>query len=246
MRALSDTAFRAYRGLVYEEPGFKTFFREATPISEIADLKIGSRPSSRTASDAIQHLRAIPWVFSWAQTRIMLPGWYGVGAALASFADRGLLRAMAQGWPFFQTALSNLEMVLAKADMDIATGYAELVADEALRERIFEAIRNEWKSTCDGVLEVPGQSTLLERNPALARSIRLRLPYVEPLNLLQIELLRRYRAGDRDERVHEGIHLTINGISAGLRHTGGTWLKRPSGGRANAPRAGRQGAVHWL
>jgi phosphoenolpyruvate carboxylase len=220
MRILSGAAFRTYRGLVYDEAGFKTFFRQATPIGEIAELKIGSRPASRTTSDAIEDLRAIPWVFSWAQARMMLPGWFGVGAALAAFPDRGLLRAMAQGWPFFQTALANLEMVLFKADMDVATGYADLVTDEALRTRIFDAIRNGWTSAHDGVLEIAGQSALLERNPALARSIRLRLPYIEPLNQLQIELLRRYRRGDVDERLREGIHLTINGIAAGLRNTG--------------------------
>lgn len=147
-------------------------------------------------------------------------GWYGVGAALAAFPDRGLLRAMAESWPFFQTALSNLEMVLAKSDMDVAADYADLVADEALRARIFGAIRNGWTSTHDGLLDVVGQSTLLERNPALARSIRLRLPYIEPLNHLQVELLRRHRSGDADERVRESIHLTINGIAAGLRNTG--------------------------
>jgi phosphoenolpyruvate carboxylase len=220
MRTLSATAFSTYRGLVYDEPGFKTFFRQATPIGEIAELKIGSRPASRTTSDAIEDLRAIPWVFSWAQARMMLPGWYGVGAALTAFPDRGLLRAMAQEWPFFQTALSNLEMVLAKADMDVAIGYADLVTDEALRTRIFGAIRDGWTRTHDGLLEMGGRSALLERNPALARSIRLRLPYIEPLNQLQIELLRRYRQGDVDERLREGIHLTINGIAAGLRNTG--------------------------
>jgi phosphoenolpyruvate carboxylase len=150
----------------------------------------------------------------------MLPGWYGVGAALTGFADRGLLRAMAEGWPFFQTALSNLEMVLAKADMDVASGYAGLVTEEGLRTHVFGAIRSGWTSAHDGLLEIKGQSTLLEGNPALARSIRLRLPYIEPLNQLQIELLRRYRQGDDDERVREGIHLTINGIAAGLRNTG--------------------------
>ena len=220
MSTLSAAALKAYRGLVYEEPGFKRFFRQATPIGEIAELKIGSRPASRTSSDAIEDLRAIPWVFSWAQARIMLPGWYGVGAALAAFPDRGLLRAMAQGWPFFQTALSNLEMVLAKADMDVATGYAGLVTDEVLRTHIFGAIHSGWTSAHDGLLETTGQSALLEGTPALARSIRLRLPYIEPLNQLQIELLRRYRQGDVDERVREGIHLTINGIAAGLRNTG--------------------------
>jgi phosphoenolpyruvate carboxylase len=220
MRALSAAAFAAYRGLVYGEPGFKTFFRQATPIGEIAELKIGSRPASRAKSDAIEDLRAIPWVFSWAQARIMLPGWYGVGAALAAFSDRGLLRAMAEGWPFFRAALSNLEMVLAKSDMNVAAGYADLVADAALRARIFGVIRDGWRSAHDGLLDVAGRSALLERNPALARSIRLRLPYIEPLNHLQIELLRRYRGGGGDERVREGIHLTINGIAAGLRNTG--------------------------
>jgi phosphoenolpyruvate carboxylase len=220
MRAVSAAALAAYRGLVYGEPGFKAFFREATPIGEIADLKIGSRPASRTKSDAIEDLRAIPWVFSWAQARIMLPGWYGVGQALDAFPDRGLLRAMAEGWPFFQAALSNLEMVLAKSDMDVAAAYADLVADRTLRTGIFGAIRDGWTSAHDGLLDVVGQSVLLEHNPALARSIRLRLPYVEPLNYLQVELLRRHRDGDADERVREGIHLTVNGIAAGLRNTG--------------------------
>ena len=220
MGTLSATAFAAYRGLVYDNPGFKTFFRQATPIGEITELKIGSRPASRTKSDAIEDLRAIPWVFSWAQARIMLPGWYGAGAAFAAFPDRGLLRAMAEDWPFFQTALSNLEMVLAKSDMSIAADYADLVPDAVLRARIFGAIREEWGSAHDGLLDIAAQSALLERNPALARSIRLRLPYIEPLNHLQVELLRRHRDGDADERVREGIHLTINGIAAGLRNTG--------------------------
>jgi phosphoenolpyruvate carboxylase len=127
---------------------------------------------------------------------------------------------MAQGWPLFQTALSNLEMVLAKADMEVASGYADLVIDEPLRTHIFGAIRSGWTVAHDGLLEITGQSALLEGNPALARSIRLRLPYIEPLNQLQIELLRRYRWGNADERVREGIHLTINGIAAGLRNTG--------------------------
>ena len=150
----------------------------------------------------------------------MLPGWYGVGQALAAFPDRGLLRRMAEGWPFFRAALSNLEMVLAKSDMDVAAAYAELVADRTLRLGIFGAIRDGWTSAHDGLLDVVGQSALLEHNPALARSIQLRLPYIEPLNYLQVELLRRHRGGDTDERVREGIHLTINGVAAGLRNTG--------------------------
>jgi phosphoenolpyruvate carboxylase len=220
MRALSAAALGAYRRLIYDDPNFATFFRQATPIGEIADLKIGSRPASRTKSDAIEDLRAIPWVFSWAQARIMLPGWYGVGAAFAAFPDRGLLRAMAEDWPFFQATLSNLEMVLAKSDMNVAAGYAELVDDTGVRTRIFGDIRDGWEGAHDNLLEIVGQSTLLERNPELAHAIRLRLPYIEPLNQLQVELLRRHRSGDADDRVREGIHLTINGIAAGLRNTG--------------------------
>jgi phosphoenolpyruvate carboxylase len=217
---ISASAFAAYRGLVYETPGFKDFFRAATPIAEIADLKIGSRPASRTKSDRIEDLRAIPWVFSWAQARVMLPGWYGAGQAFAAFADRGLLAEMVVRWPFLQATLSNLEMVLAKSDMDIAARYAGLVPDAGVRTRVFGAIRDGWLQTRDQLLELTGQSALLERQPELARSIRLRLPYIEPLNHLQIDLIRRHRAGDTDSRVHDGIHLTINGIAAGLRNSG--------------------------
>ena len=140
MDTLSDAAFRAYRGLVYDTDGFTRFFRQATPIAEIAGLKIGSRPASRKASDAIEDLRAIPWVFSWAQARVMLPGWYGVGEALAAFADKGLLREMAQGWPLFAATLANMEQVLAKSDMAIAARYAALVEDKALGDAIFGRI----------------------------------------------------------------------------------------------------------
>lgn len=220
MREISQSAFAAYRRLVYETPGFKDFFRQATPITEIADLKIGSRPASRTKSDAIQDLRAIPWVFSWAQARIMLPGWYGAGTAFAAFQDRALLADMVQHWPFLAAALSNMEMVLAKSDIDVAERYAALVSDADLRRRIFTAIKDEWHRAQEQLLELTGQVDLLERNPTLARAIQLRLPYVEPLNDLQIELIRRHRAGDTDPRVNEGIRLTINGIAAGLRNSG--------------------------
>ena len=220
MAALSREAFRAYRGLVYDESGFTRFFRQATPIAEISDLKIGSRPSSRTKSERIEDLRAIPWVFSWAQARIMLPGWFGVGTALAKFEDRGLLVEMVERWPFFEATLSNLEMVLAKSDMAIAERYANLVDDPAVRDGIFGAIRSEWARTRDQLLEVTRQANLLDRSPALKESIRLRLPYIAPLNHLQIELIRRRRSGDEDPRVAEAIHLTINGIAAGLRNSG--------------------------
>jgi phosphoenolpyruvate carboxylase len=216
MDALSDTAFKSYRDLVYGTEGFRTFFRQMTPIAEIAGLKIGSRPASRTKSDRIEDLRAIPWVFSWAQARVMLPGWYGVGQAIAAHPDKALLAEMAQGWPLFASALANLEMVLAKSDIGIAARYAE---DDSLRA-IFGTIRDAWAQTHDGLLQVTGQSRLLEKHPALEASIRLRLPYIEPLNLLQIELIKRRRAGDEDARIGEGILLSINAIATGLRNSG--------------------------
>ncbi|MBI0475718.1 phosphoenolpyruvate carboxylase [Sphingomonas sp. MA1305] len=220
MDALSDTAFHAYRDLVYGTEGFRTFFRQMTPIGEIAGLKIGSRPASRKKSDAIEDLRAIPWVFSWAQARVMLPGWYGVGQALDAFADKALLRDMAQGWPLFASTLANMEMVLAKSDIDIAAHYAELVEDEGLRGHIFGRIRDGWQRTVDGLLDATGQTRLLEKHPALDASIRLRLPYIEPLNLLQIELMKRHRAGEDDPRIAEGILLSINAIATALRNSG--------------------------
>lgn len=220
MAQLSASAFGHYRGLVYDTPGFRTFFRQMTPINEIATLKIGSRPSSRTASDAIEDLRAIPWVFSWAQARVMLPGWYGTGQAIADFADKGLLRAMASEWSYFQTILGNMEMVLAKSDMGIAANYADLVEDRGLAADLFGQIKGGWSAARDGLLDATGQSFLLEANPALHNSIRLRLPYIEPLNLLQIELMKRHRAGEADERIGEGIQLTINAIATALRNSG--------------------------
>ncbi|PTD22014.1 phosphoenolpyruvate carboxylase [Sphingomonas fennica] len=220
MAKLSDTAFHAYRDLVYGTEGFRTFFRQFTPIAEIADLKIGSRPASRTKSDRIEDLRAIPWVFSWAQARVMLPGWYGVGQALAAFEDRGLLAEMVEGWPFLQSTLANLEMVLAKSDMEIAGHYVALVEDQAHGQTIFDRIRDGWHVTRDNLLDITGQSRLLEKSPALDESIRLRLPYIEPLNHLQIELLKRHRAGEDDPRIHEGIQLSINAIATALRNSG--------------------------
>ncbi|MBX3563148.1 MAG: phosphoenolpyruvate carboxylase [Sphingomonas sp.] len=220
MDRLSDSAFKAYRGLVYETEGFRQFFRQATPIAEIAGLKIGSRPASRKKSDAIEDLRAIPWVFSWAQARIMLPGWYGVGAAFEAFEDKGLLREMAGAWPLFASTLANMEQVLAKSDMEIAGHYAALVEDAALRDSIFGRIKQGWQATHDGLLQVTRQTRLLERHPALETSIRLRLPYIEPLNLLQIELMKRHRAGEDDPRIGEGILLSINAIATALRNSG--------------------------
>lgn len=220
MDALSDTAFAAYRDLVYGTDGFTEFFRQMTPIAEISGLKIGSRPASRTRSQRIEDLRAIPWVFSWSQARVMLPGWYGVGHAIADFADKPLLAEMAEGWPLFAATLANMEMVLAKSDIGIAERYAGLVEDEALRTRIFTTIRDSWRRTHDGLLAITGQSRLLEKHPMLDASIRLRLPYIEPLNLLQIELMKRHRAGETDERIGQGILLSINAIATALRNSG--------------------------
>lgn len=220
MDALSETAFGAYRGLVYDTPAFRDFFRAMTPIAEIAGLKIGSRPSSRTKSTAIEDLRAIPWVFSWAQARTMLPGWYGTGEAFAAFEDKALLADMAQSWPFFAALLGNMEMVLAKSDMGIAARYAELAGHVDGHEAIFGRIRDGWNRAHDGLLDITGQTRLLEKNPALEASIRLRLPYIEPLNLLQIELMKRHRAGETDPRIAEGIQLTINAIATALRNSG--------------------------
>jgi phosphoenolpyruvate carboxylase len=218
MDRLSADAFAAYRALVYGEPGFRAFFRAMTPIREIATLKIGSRPPSRTASDAIEDLRAIPWVFSWAQARVMLPGWYGAGHALAAFPDKGLLAAMAGQWPFFQATLANMEMVLAKSDMGIAARYAALAGSEGAP--LFEAIRMGWEQAVESLLGATGQSRLLERNAALDASIRLRLPYIEPLNLLQVELMKRHRAGEDDPRIADGLQLSINAIATALRNSG--------------------------
>jgi phosphoenolpyruvate carboxylase len=220
MEQISGQAFTAYRDLVYGTEGFRTFFRQMTPIAEIAGLKIGSRPASRNQSGKIEDLRAIPWVFSWAQARVMLPGWYGVGHGLAAFGDVAELREMREAWPFFRTTLDNLEMVLAKSDMGIAARYAELVEDKAMRDTLFNRIRDGWHRTHDCLLAITGESRLLESQPALDASIRLRLPYIEPLNLLQIELMKRHRAGEDDPRIAEGIQLSINAIATALRNSG--------------------------
>jgi len=223
---LSAAAFSAYRKLVYETPGFLQFFRSATPITEIADLNVGSRPASRKKTDRIEDLRAIPWVFSWSLSRIMLPGWYGFGTAVEEVMARRnnagieLLQGMYREWPFFRTLLSNMDMLLAKSDISIASRYAELVTDVDLRESIFGRIQEEWHRTVRYLLAITGQSELLEANPALSRSLRNRSPYIDPLNHLQVELLKRYRAGETDEKTRRAILLTLNGIAAGLRNSG--------------------------
>jgi phosphoenolpyruvate carboxylase len=224
MEELSALAFAEYRALVKDTPGFLDYFRASTPIAEIAGLNIGSRPAARRATERIEDLRAIPWVFSWSQCRLMLPGWYGFGGALEHWIhqQRGTLdelRAMHARWPFFRSVLSNMDMVLGKTDLGIASRYAELVEDEALRKRVFGRIAGEWRLARKWLLAILEREEFLADNP-LARSIRARFPYLDPLNHLQVGLLRRLRAGDRDERAQRALHLTINGLAAGLRNTG--------------------------
>ena len=232
--SLSLSSMAAYRSLVYETPGFTDYFFQSTPLREIAELNIGSRPASRKASQKIEDLRAIPWGFSWGQCRLTLPGWYGFGSAVHAFlhekhapadskkqlAQLALLQKMVKDWPFFRTLLSNIDMVLAKSDLALASRYAELVTDASLRKKIFNRIETEWHLTVTALQLITGDKQRLTNNAALQRSIRHRFPYIDPLHHLQVELVRRYRAGQSDERVQRGIHISINGIAAGLRNTG--------------------------
>ena len=226
MEQLSALAFKAYRGLVYETEGFADYFWGSTVITEISTLNIGSRPASRKKTREIEDLRAIPWVFSWAQCRLMLPGWYGFGSAvetwIAEHPEQGMpfLQELYREWPFFRTLLSNMDMVLAKSSIAIASRYAELVPDVKLRESIFGRIRREWHASIETLLDIMGHERLLQGNPLLDRSIRNRFPYLDPLNHVQVELLKEHRAQNPDEQVLRGIQLTINGISAGLRNSG--------------------------
>ena len=237
--SLSLASMAAYRALVYETPGFTDYFFQSTPLREIAELNLGSRPASRKASQKIEDLRAIPWGFSWGQCRLTLPGWYGFGSAVHAFLHQNengkqndkqspaeykkqlaLLQKMVKDWPFFRTLLSNIDMVLAKSDLALASRYAELVTDAALRKKIFNRIETEWHLTVTALQLITGDKQRLTNNAALQRSIRHRFPYIDPLHHLQVELVRRYRAGQSDERVQRGIHISINGIAAGLRNTG--------------------------
>lgn len=235
--AISDASFAAYRKLVYETPGFTEYFFAATPIREIAELNIGSRPASRKATRAIEDLRAIPWSFSWGQCRVALPGWCGFGSAIEAFLGKDaaqrqerltLLQRMHRQWPFFRTLMSNLDMVLAKSDLAIASRYVELVEDKKLGKRIFGLIQAEWQRTNDALSLITGETQRLASNPSLARSIEYRFPYLDPLNHLQVELMRRYRryptGSTADDpafaKVQRGIHISINGVAAGLRNTG--------------------------
>ncbi|MBK6366938.1 MAG: phosphoenolpyruvate carboxylase [Polaromonas sp.] len=228
---LSQSSMDAYRKLVYETPGFSDYFFQSTPLREIAELNLGSRPASRKALQGIEDLRAIPWGFSWGQCRLTLPGWYGFGSAVQSFLKNEtkgsdskkrlvLLQKMVKDWPFFRTLLSNMDMVMAKSDLALAALYAELVTDTRLRKKIFGLIDAEWHLTMHALEIITGEKQRLANNAALQRSIKHRFPYIDPLHHLQVELIRRYRDGKTDERVQRGIHISINGIAAGLRNTG--------------------------
>ena len=225
MEKISHAGFRAYRSLVYETPGFIEFWESATPLDEIKRLQIGSRPASRAKAGAVNQIRAIPWVFSWMQSRFNLPSWYSLGSGLAAVDDIPLLQKMYDGWLFFRTLLNNSEISLLKADMDISALYVSLVPDKKLADEIFNSIRAEYERTRESVLNISRHKSLLELEPVTQQAVQLRNPYVDPLNYIQVETLRRLRAlpdPDCEEAkpLREIMSLTINGIAAGLRNTG--------------------------
>ncbi|MDR7390654.1 MAG: phosphoenolpyruvate carboxylase, partial [Armatimonadota bacterium] len=221
---LAERSRRAYRALV-DDPDFPRYFAQATPIAEIGRMNMASRPVARGRQAGVEELRAIPWVFSWTQTRANLPGWYGVGSALDGFAREDPhalteLRAMYAGWPFFRSVVDNAQISLGTADLEVTRLYAQLVEEESVRERIYRRIRDEYERTVRMVLEVTGQRELLDNSPVLQRSVRLRNPYVDPMSYLQVRLLRERRARPDDPMVAELVQRTVNGIAAGLQTTG--------------------------
>jgi phosphoenolpyruvate carboxylase len=230
MTEMSKLAYHAYESLVHNDPEFIEFWRSATPIEEISGLKLGSRPTFRKATKSVDDLRAIPWVFSWMQSRFVFPGWYGLGSALEQYAAKGpeqveLLSAMYKEWMFFKATIDNAQLTLLKADMRIAFHYALLVPDEAIRVRIFDNIAEEFSRTEHAILAITGQKTLLEREPVLAKSVQLRNPYIDPLNYIQVEMIRRLRElenkqSEEADELRAVIELTINGVSGGLKNTG--------------------------
>lgn len=230
MTEMSRLAYKAYYQLVHQDPEFIEFWRTATPIEEISGLKLGSRPTFRKATRSVEDLRAIPWVFSWMQSRFVFPGWYGLGSALVQFAEEGLdqaalLRTMYKEWMFFRATIDNAQLTLLKADMRIAFQYASLVPDEKIRVRLFDAIAAEFHRTEFAILDITGQKALLEREPVLAKSVQLRNPYIDPLNYIQVDMIRRLRSlenktGAEADAIRAVIELTINGVSGGLKNTG--------------------------
>ncbi len=225
MEAMAQTARQTYRQLVYGTPSFIEFWGYATPLDEIKHLQIGSRPAARAKAGAVNQIRAIPWVFSWMQSRFNLPGWYSLGSGLTSVKDMGLLKEMYDGWLFFKTMLNNTEMSLLKADMDISALYVDLVPNKELGRTTFATIRDEYERTKEIILTISGHTALLEQEPTTQQAIHVRNPYIDPLNYLQVETLRRLRAlpdqtGAEAASLREVIALTINGIASGLRNTG--------------------------
>jgi phosphoenolpyruvate carboxylase len=219
LEKMSHDAFEFYREKIAENEAVLTYFEEATPVRELEHVRIGSRPTRRGAKRGLGNLRAIPWVFGWMQSRHVVPAWFGVGFALER-CNAELLEKLIRGFPLFTELIANVEMGLAKADLSIARLYAGLVSDAVLREQVFSMLFEEFERTKAVVLHLTGQSTLLEKNPVLARSIRLRNPYVDPLSLIQVELLRRKRRGEDNDNLNYALAATINGIAAGLRNTG--------------------------
>jgi phosphoenolpyruvate carboxylase len=220
MEAMSSDAFSYYARYIRDNPDVLPYFEQATPASEFDLAKIGSRPARRSGVRGLGDLRAIPWVFGWMQSRHGLPGWFGVGYALDRFSDQAMLRAMMDRFPFFADMIRNVEMALAKSDLSIARLYSELVEDAGLRSRMFGLIEEEFMRTRDAVLRMTDQKELLEANPVLLRSIRLRNPYVDPMSLVQVEILRRKRDGDTTPGIDDALASTMHGISSGLRNTG--------------------------
>ncbi|NIK79061.1 phosphoenolpyruvate carboxylase [Paenibacillus castaneae] len=228
-REISETALEKYQDLIFRDPDFLTYFKESTPLPEVGELNIGSRPSKRKNSDRFEDLRAIPWVFAWTQSRYLLPAWYAAGTALHQYAGEdenklGTLRTMYEHFPFFRSLIDNLQMALAKADLLIAKEYADMIKDQTIRDRIFEQIEQEYKLTSELILSITGQTEILDNVPVIQESIRLRNPYVDPLSYMQVQLLTELRAlrdnGDDDQDLLRQVLLTINGIAAGLRNTG--------------------------
>ncbi len=229
MERMSAASVTAYQAAVNNDPQFLEFWREATPIDQIGQLRFGSRPTYRKASQQVADLRAIPWVFSWMQSRVNFPGWYGLGTALESVLAEGakgkrLLREMHASWPFFATLIDNAQLTMRKADMGIARLYSSLVKDAKVRKRIFKMLLEEFTRTEQAILAITGQKQLLASEPVLQKSVELRNPYIDPLNYLQVDLLRRLRSGKlkkaEEKSVRVAIELTINGISGGLKNTG--------------------------
>ncbi len=225
MEAMSQDAFGFYRRHIAENPDVLEYFEQATPVNELEHARIGSRPARRAENHSLRDLRAIPWVFGWMQSRHAVPGWFGVGYALERFSagapeNPHLLRDMMSGFPLFSSMIRNVEIAMAKADLSIANLYGDLVNDSVLGQRVFEMLREEFLRTERVILAITGQTDLLENNPVLYRSIRLRNPYVDPMSLIQVDLLRRKRAGVQDNKLDYALAATINGIAAGLHNTG--------------------------